>query len=45
MLKEIGAYHVTGNIPVLDSSLELVGELGVMGDISNSVNVLFALDS
>jgi hypothetical protein len=30
---------------VLDSTLELVGELSVMGDISNSVDVLLALDS
>jgi hypothetical protein len=39
------AYHITGHVPVLDSSLEFVGELGVVGDISNSEDVLFSLDS
>ena len=36
---------VTSNVPVLDTPLELVRVLRVVGDISNSVDVLVSLDS
>lgn len=38
-------YHITSDVPVLDPSLELLGVLDVVGDITDGVNVVLAFDA
>lgn len=44
-MKDSFTHVVAGNVPVLDSSRELVGILDVMSDITDSIDVLVSLDS